>query len=327
MLGADRLAYWARQYGFGRPTGIDLPGEVVGHRPVQPVEGRRPRASGCPGRGLPGGDRPGVRRRDADPAHQRLHGAGQRRQALPPAARPRGRRARRHGHQAVQARPHPQDDGVAGDAAHDAPRGALHRDAAPHVQPRRYAREGGRQVRHGGVRDPRRQGPPAVPLLVRRASSPRTRTRRTSGRPTSQLAFLAFAYDSRTKGNAGTEIAKAFLQLHFHIKKDYLNRDLLEQGQLLPEQLTADARDAGRAQALHRRDPAVRRGGLARLRPAADDLRRAARGDRARDGLHEQRRGGGVRAPQRHDVPARAHVVGSGHRRVHAGDRCSTTTG
>jgi membrane peptidoglycan carboxypeptidase len=46
----------------------------------------------------------------------------------------------------------------------------------------------------------------------------------------SQLAFLAFAYDSRTKGNAGTEIAKAFLQLHFHIKHDYLNRDLLHRG-------------------------------------------------------------------------------------------------
>jgi cell division protein FtsI/penicillin-binding protein 2 len=46
----------------------------------------------------------------------------------------------------------------------------------------------------------------------------------------SELVFLAFAYDSRTKGNAGTEIAKAFLQLHFDIKKDYLNRDLLKRG-------------------------------------------------------------------------------------------------
>ena len=46
----------------------------------------------------------------------------------------------------------------------------------------------------------------------------------------SQLMFLAFAYDSRTKGNAATEIAKSFLQLHFHIKKDYLNRDLLKRG-------------------------------------------------------------------------------------------------
>jgi penicillin-binding protein 2 len=49
-------------------------------------------------------------------------------------------------------------------------------------------------------------------------------------KPDSQLVFLAFAYDSRTKGNAGTEIAKAFLQYHFHIKKDYLNRDLLRRG-------------------------------------------------------------------------------------------------
>ena len=30
MLGIDRLAYWARQYGFGQKTGVDLPGEVGG---------------------------------------------------------------------------------------------------------------------------------------------------------------------------------------------------------------------------------------------------------------------------------------------------------
>ena len=30
MLGADRLAYWAKMYGFGTPTGIDLPGEAAG---------------------------------------------------------------------------------------------------------------------------------------------------------------------------------------------------------------------------------------------------------------------------------------------------------
>ena len=49
-------------------------------------------------------------------------------------------------------------------------------------------------------------------------------------RTDSNLVFLAFAYDSRTVGNAATEIAKAFLQFHFHIKKDYLNRYLLERG-------------------------------------------------------------------------------------------------
>ena len=30
MLGINRLAYWARQFGFGAPTGIDLPSEVAG---------------------------------------------------------------------------------------------------------------------------------------------------------------------------------------------------------------------------------------------------------------------------------------------------------
>ena len=30
MLGVERLSYWARQFGFGAPTGIDLPGEVSG---------------------------------------------------------------------------------------------------------------------------------------------------------------------------------------------------------------------------------------------------------------------------------------------------------
>ena len=34
MLGIDRLGYWAKQYGFGRPTGIDLPGEVSGIVPT-----------------------------------------------------------------------------------------------------------------------------------------------------------------------------------------------------------------------------------------------------------------------------------------------------
>ena len=63
----------------------------------------------------------------------------------------------------------------------------------------------------------------------------------------SQLVVLAFAYDSRTKGNAGTEIVKYYLQLHYGIKKDYRNFDLLEARQLLPVELmrTADGRPMG----------------------------------------------------------------------------------
>ena len=34
MLGIDRLAYWAHQFGYGKPTGIDLPGEASGIVPT-----------------------------------------------------------------------------------------------------------------------------------------------------------------------------------------------------------------------------------------------------------------------------------------------------
>ena len=46
----------------------------------------------------------------------------------------------------------------------------------------------------------------------------------------SELIVLAFAYDSRTKGNVATEIVKYYIQLHFRIKKDYRLPDLLKRG-------------------------------------------------------------------------------------------------
>jgi cell division protein FtsI/penicillin-binding protein 2 len=46
----------------------------------------------------------------------------------------------------------------------------------------------------------------------------------------SNLIAMAFLYDSRTIGNAGTEVVKYFYQLHFGIKHDYRNFDLMERG-------------------------------------------------------------------------------------------------
>jgi cell division protein FtsI/penicillin-binding protein 2 len=46
----------------------------------------------------------------------------------------------------------------------------------------------------------------------------------------SELVVLAFAYDSRTKGNVATEIVKYYLQLHYDIERDYRLPDLLERG-------------------------------------------------------------------------------------------------
>ena len=49
-------------------------------------------------------------------------------------------------------------------------------------------------------------------------------------RTDASLVVLAFAYDSRTKGNAATEIVKYYIQLHFGIKKDYRIANLLKRG-------------------------------------------------------------------------------------------------
>ena len=103
MLGIDRLGYWAKQYGFGAPTGIDLPGRGVRHRPDQRVEAGHARRPDLPRRDVPGEHRPGLRRGHPDPADQRLHRARQRGQAVPATGRARGHRSRWHGRPAVQA--------------------------------------------------------------------------------------------------------------------------------------------------------------------------------------------------------------------------------
>ncbi len=47
-------------------------------------------------------------------------------------------------------------------------------------------------------------------------------------KPDSELAFAVFTYDSRTLGNVATEVAKYYLQLHYGIKKDYRLPELLK---------------------------------------------------------------------------------------------------
>lgn len=49
-------------------------------------------------------------------------------------------------------------------------------------------------------------------------------------RTDSELAVVVFAYNSGTRGNAATEIAKYYFQLHFNIKKDYRLPQLLKRG-------------------------------------------------------------------------------------------------
>ncbi len=229
MLGADRLAYWARQYGFGAPTGIDLPGEVKG---IVPNNKWKMDAFGQPmfeGETYQAGIGQGydvVTPIQLINAYAALANGGKlyRPQVVREVIGPDGKVVRPFKPDLIRKL--------------DVSQATLRtmRIAARHVVTLRHTYNlvdmpikvaGKSGTAEFGLRDSRGRLPfhswfagfvPKNPYKGDFASTD------------SNLVFLAFAYDSRTVGNAATEIAKAFLQYHFHIKKDYLNRDLLIRG-------------------------------------------------------------------------------------------------
>jgi penicillin-binding protein 2 len=229
MLGPDRLSYWAHAYGFGQPTGIDLPGEASG---IIPSNQWKVATFGQP---MFGGETAQA-------------GIGQGYVAVTPiqlidayAALANGGRLLRP--QLVQS--------VIG------PDGSVIQSLQPDlirklpVSPKtllamRLAARAGVTLRHTynlidmpikvaaktgtaefGKPDSKGRLPYHswfvgwVPKNPYKADFTGT---------DSQLVFLAFAYSSQTIGNAATEIAKDFLQLHFHIKHDYRIPSLLNKG-------------------------------------------------------------------------------------------------
>jgi penicillin-binding protein 2 len=229
MLGADRLAYWARQYGFGEPTGIDLPGEAAG---IVPSNQWKMSALGAP---MFGGE-----------VYQA--GIGQGYDVVTPIQLVNAYAALANGGKLYRPQVVKEVIGPDGTVV-QAFEPDLIREMKVSQKALRAMRLAGRAtvtLRHTynlvdmpvkvagksgtaefGTRDKKGRLPfhswfvGFVPKNPYKADFAGT---------DSELVFLAFAYDSRTKGNAGTEIAKAFLQLHFDIKKDYLNRDLLKRG-------------------------------------------------------------------------------------------------
>ena len=229
MLGADRLAYWGRMYGFGEPTGIDLPGEVSG---IVPSNQWKIDALGQP--------------MFAGEVYQA--GIGQGYDVATPiqlinafAALANGGKLYRP--QLVREIVGPDGTVVASfepDLIRKLP------VSAKTLRSMRLAARATVTLRHTynlvdmpvkvagksgtaefGTRDKKGRLPFHSWFV---GFVPKNPYEADFTKPDSELLFLAFAYDSRTKGNAGTEIAKAFLQYHFKIKKDYLNHDLLERG-------------------------------------------------------------------------------------------------
>jgi penicillin-binding protein 2 len=235
MLGIDRLGYWANQYGFGEPTGIDLPGEVAG---IVPTNQWKMDTFGQPI--YPG---------------EVYHAAiGQGFDVVTPLQLLNAYAALANGGRVYEPQVVRRVLGADGEVIRDfEPRLDHQMDADPAVF--RQLRQAARNVvtiRHTlnlvdmplviagktgtaefGLRDSKGRLPyhswfagflPREPY--RAAGDPSGM--RAVAEPDSELAFVVFAYDSRTRGNAATEIAKKFLQLQYDLDRDYTRIDLLQ---------------------------------------------------------------------------------------------------
>jgi penicillin-binding protein 2 len=234
-LGIDRLAYWAREMGFGEKTGIDLPNEVRGIIPTDEWSQR-------------------ILGRDVYPGEVFQAGIGQGFNMTTPIQLINAYSAfinggTLHRPQLVRrvldaegnvVRPFKPD--VIRKLPIDQRHLATMREASRHVLTIRHTYNlvdlpivvaGKSGTAEFGIRDSLGRLPfhswfvGWTPKNERKTSSDPwgyAAARRTD----SELAFMAFAYDSRTRGNAATEIVKYFLQLHYNLKVDLREAWILE---------------------------------------------------------------------------------------------------
>ena len=229
MLGIDRLGYWAEQYGFGSPTGIDLPGEVSG---IVPTNQWKQDALGEP----------------IFPGETYQAGIGQGYDVVTPIQLVNAYAALANGGTLYQPQIVHDIVGPDGEVVRPFEPKVLHEmDVEPSVlATMRNAARAVVELRHTYN---------LVELPIRVAGKSGTAefgTRDAQGRlpfhswfvgfvpkdpengsfddTDSELVVLAFAYDSRTKGNVATEIVKYYLQQHYGIEQDYRLPDLLERG-------------------------------------------------------------------------------------------------
>ena len=237
MLGIDRLAYWANQYGFGQRTGIDIPGEVVG---TVPSNQWKLETLGT----------------EIYPGEVYQAGIGQGYDVVTPLQLINAYTALANGgtlYEPRLVRNILDTDGNVVQAYQPTVLRKLSVDAGVLETMRRAARNvvtirhtlnlvdlpivvaGKSGTAEFGTRDAQGRLPfhswfvafvPKDP--AKKASDPNGM--KAVSRTDSELAVLAFAYDSGTIGNAAIEIVKYYLQLRFGIEKDYRNFDLLERG-------------------------------------------------------------------------------------------------
>lgn len=227
MLGIDRLAYWAHQWGFGEKTGIDLPGEVPGIIPTDEWANK-------------------VFGRDVYPGEVFQAGIGQGFNMVTPIQLLNAYSALANG--GTLYRPQivrrvldengktvkPFKPEVIRKLPIDPKHLATMRAAARNVAVVRHTYNlvdlpvvmaGKSGTAEFGLRDSQGRLPFHSWFV---GFTPKDAHKRSSDpygfqavrRTDSELVFLAFAFDSRTRGNAATEIVKYFLQIHYHLKVD-----------------------------------------------------------------------------------------------------------
>ena len=236
MLGIDRHGYWGKQFGFGSPTGVDLPAEASG---VVPTNKWKQDTLGLP----------------IYPGEVFLAGIGQGYVAVTPLQLLNAYCALANG--GTLYRPHVvgsiiQPDGTEVPVEPE----VMHEVDAPDNVLKIMRRAGRNMVVIGhtwnlidlpivisgktgtaqfGTPDRRGVLPfhswgaffvPKDPWD--KASDPHGW--KAAQRTDSELAVVVFAYNSGTRGNAATEIAKYYFQMHFDIKKDYRLPQLLKRG-------------------------------------------------------------------------------------------------
>jgi penicillin-binding protein 2 len=237
MLGIDRLAHWAHEYGFGAKTGIDLPGEVPG---IVPSNTWKQNAIGEP----------------IYPGETYQAGIGQGYDVVTPIQLINAYAALANGGKLFQPQVVRQIVAPDGTVVRpfqpklirriDVPRSDLRtmREAARNVELVRHTYNlvdlpivtaGKSGTAEFGVRDSKGRLPFHSWFVAFVPKNPNKTATDPDGmkaiaREDAQLVVLAFAYDSRTKGNVATEIVKYYLQLHFQIKKDFRNFSLLQRG-------------------------------------------------------------------------------------------------
>ena len=225
-LGIDRLGEWANEYGFGAKTGIDLPGEVTG---IVPTNQWKQDALGAP----------------IFPGETYQAGIGQGYDVVTPMQLINAYAALANGGTLYQPQIVRDIVGPNGEIVRAFEPKVIHEmDVKPSVL--RVMRNAARRtvtLRHTynlvdlpikvagksgtaefGTRDKKGRLPFHSWFV---GFVPKDPKHGSFNKADSELVVLAFAYDSRTKGNAATEIVKYFFQLHYDIKKDYRLKDLL----------------------------------------------------------------------------------------------------